>query len=64
MGYDDTGEWCRIWDGLYWRWIWKNRARLSNNPRWVMMCRMAVKMDKKKLKTHLSYADNYLKAVC
>lgn len=63
MGYSEKGEWCQIWDGLYWRWIWKNRNRLSSNPRWAMMCRMVEKMDKSKLNSHLNAADNYLKTL-
>ncbi len=34
------GDWCEIWDGLYWRWIWKQRKALASNPRWAMMCAM------------------------
>lgn len=63
MGYNETGEWCKVWDGLYWRWIWKNRKHLKNNPRWAMMCSMAEKMDKKKMDSHLDIAENYLKSL-
>ena len=62
MGYNDTGGWCDIWDGLYWRWIWKNRDELKTNPRWAMMCSMVEKMDRGKLASHLDHAENYLKS--
>lgn len=27
------GEWCRIWDGLFWRFVEKNRKKISENYR-------------------------------
>ena len=27
------GEWCDIWDGLFWRFVYKNREFLYKNPR-------------------------------
>ena len=60
MGYDETGEWCDIWDALYWRWIWKQKEALGKNPRWAMMCRLAEKMDDKKMNQHLLTAEDYL----
>ncbi|RIJ32410.1 cryptochrome/photolyase family protein [Henriciella mobilis] len=56
-----TGDWCDVWDGLYWRWIWKNRAPLSGNPRWAMMVSMAEKMDAAKRDKHLENAANFLR---
>ncbi|MEM5518776.1 cryptochrome/photolyase family protein [Henriciella sp. AS95] len=61
MGNHETGEWCDIWDGLYWRWIWRNRETLSGNPRWAMMVSMAEKMDEKTLQGHLETAANFLR---
>ena len=55
-----TGPWCEIWDGLYWRWIWKHHQQLAKNPRWAMMCKMVQKMDAKKRQTHLENAEKYL----
>ena len=60
MGYDNLGDWCDLWDGLYWRWIWKHKKTLKKNPRWSMMCRLAEKMDKTKMDNHLNKANNYL----
>ena len=55
-----TGEWCRVWDGLYWRFIEKHRGELAKNPRWAMMCRTAERMDEKKMRAHLDAAEGYL----
>ena len=54
------GEWAEIWDGLYWRWIWKHREKLAKNPRWAMMCAMVRKMDRAKRTAHLQRAEKYL----
>ncbi|MDG2207710.1 MAG: cryptochrome/photolyase family protein [Pirellulales bacterium] len=54
------GEWAEIWDGLYWRWIWKHREKLAKNPRWAMMCAMVRKMDRAKRTAHLQRAEQYL----
>ncbi len=60
MGYDTKGEWSDLWDALYWRWIWRQREPLAKNPRWAMMCRLAEKMDNKKMSAHLALAEEYL----
>ena len=54
------GEWCQIWDGLFWRWIEKNKSDLKKNPRWAIMCKRANDMDVKKMNTHIRIADKYL----
>jgi deoxyribodipyrimidine photolyase-related protein len=61
MGYDDLeGDWCEVWDGLYWKWINEHQDTLSKNPRWAMMCAMARKMDSDKLNAHISNAEAFL----
>ncbi len=57
------GDWCEIWDGLYWRWIWKQRKALASNPRWAMMCRAVEKMDTSKRRGHLNRAEAYLESM-
>jgi deoxyribodipyrimidine photolyase-related protein len=63
MSNYQRGDWCEIWDGLYWRWIWKHREALGNNPRWAMMCRAAEKMDTAKRRDHLNRAEAYLESM-
>ena len=60
MSHYKTGDWCEVWDGLYWRWILNHVDDLSKNPRWAMMCSMAKKMDAAKQKTHLTNAESFL----
>ncbi len=61
MSHHKKGEWCDVWDGLYWRWIWNHTDELGKNPRWAMMCSMAKKMDEEKRQTHLNNAEAFLK---
>jgi deoxyribodipyrimidine photolyase-related protein len=60
MSHYKKGDWCEIWDGLYWRWIWNHAELLSKNPRWAMMCSMAKKMDPEKRESHLRVAEQFL----
>ncbi|MEM9289771.1 MAG: cryptochrome/photolyase family protein, partial [Pseudomonadota bacterium] len=36
MSNHPKGDWCDIWDGLYWRWILGHADALEKNPRWAM----------------------------
>ena len=61
MSHYPKGEWCDIWDALYWRWIFKQADHLSKNPRWAMMVRTAQRMNEERKEFLLSTADNYLR---
>ncbi|MEM1409477.1 MAG: cryptochrome/photolyase family protein, partial [Pseudomonadota bacterium] len=61
MSNHKPGDWCEIWDGLYWRWIIQHADELEKNPRWAMMVSMARKMDDDKRETHLNNAAAYLR---
>ena len=63
MSNHARGDWCDIWDGLYWRWIWKQRKALASNPRWAMMCRAVEKMDTSKRRDHLNRAEAYMESM-
>ena len=54
------GDWQKIWDGLYWRFIYKNQSFFQSNPRLSMMVRTLNKMDKQKLESHLKISEEYL----
>ena len=55
------GEWNSILDGLYWRFINKNRNYFLNNPRLSMMVKIFDKMDSKRKKIILSQANSFIK---
>ncbi|NIP29771.1 MAG: cryptochrome/photolyase family protein [Candidatus Dadabacteria bacterium] len=56
----ERGEWCDIWDGLYWRFINKNRDFFLKNQRMSMMIRMFDKIDKDRKRKIISLAENFI----
>lgn len=61
MSNFEKGEWCEIWDSLYWRFIYKHRKVFEKNPRMSMMVVQLNKMDKEQLKRYLITAKSFLK---
>ncbi len=55
------GEWCKIWDSLFWNFMDKQRSFFLKNPRMRMLISSFDKMDPTKRETHLITADNFLK---
>ncbi len=55
------GDWCNIMDGLYWRFIDRNRRFFLKNPRLSMMVRIFDKMKSERKKLILSEADEFIK---
>jgi deoxyribodipyrimidine photolyase-related protein len=60
MSHYKKGEWCDIWDGLFWRFIDRHRDFFERNPRSVMMVRNLDKMDGAKRNTLLQKANAFL----
>lgn len=54
------GEWCDIWDALYWRFIYEHKAVFAANPRMSMMASVVSGMDKAKLEHHMKVAGRFL----
>ncbi len=54
-----SGEWCDIWDGLYWRFMEKHREFLSKNPRMALTCKHLDKMDPKRKKEIFKKAKDF-----
>ena len=57
------GEWCTIWDALFWNFMDKQRAFFLKNPRMRMLISSFDKMDSTKRETHLITADNFLNSL-
>ncbi len=53
------GEWCEVWDGLYWRFIAKHRDFFGSNPRMSVMTSQLNRMGSK-LDGHIRIADTFL----
>jgi len=61
MSRYERGDWCDVWDGLYWRFVDKNRERLIKNPRMSMMVSQFDKMSESR-KRIISYrAEDFLR---
>jgi deoxyribodipyrimidine photolyase-related protein len=54
------GEWCSVWDGLYWRFIYKHKEFFKKNPRMKVMTGQLDRMGKEKIMEHLTVAEKFL----
>lgn len=55
-----AGEWCEVWDALFWRFIAKHEKVLAKNQRMSMLIVQLNKMNKTRLAKHLSTAEIFL----
>ena len=53
------GEWCGVWDALYWRFIDRHAAFFETNPRLAMMAKLRLKLGPK-LQEHHRVAEAFL----
>jgi len=63
MGDFKKGPWCAIWDGLYWRFIERNRGFFHANPRLSMMVRLLERMDPQRRQGLIAGAEGFLEQV-
>ncbi|NWF49824.1 MAG: cryptochrome/photolyase family protein [Ignavibacteriaceae bacterium] len=63
MSNYEKGEWCKIWDALYWHFIYKHKNVFKKNPRTKMMILQLDRMEKSKLKIHLNIAQSFLSSI-
>ena len=61
MSNYSKGDWEKIWDGLYWRFIFKNKDIFKKNIRMVFVINLMNRMKAEKLRLHINIADNFLK---
>ena len=54
------GEWCKVWDALFWNFMDKQRSFFLKNPRMRMLISSFDKMDNTKRENYIISADNYL----
>ena len=55
-----NGDWCDTWDGLFWRFMDKQRGFFLKNPRLRMLVNTFDNMDSDKRFKHLENAENFL----
>ncbi len=57
------GEWQKVWDGLFWRFMHTHRTFFLQNPRLGMLVGTFDKMPDLKQKAHLKIADQFLNSL-
>ena len=57
------GDWCEIWDGLYWTFIEDHREFFAKQYRLSMMVRLLDKMPDEKREQHRKAASNFMKSL-
>ena len=55
------GDWCNTMDGLYWRFIERNKKFFLKNPRLSMMARILEKMKSERKKLIFAAANKFIK---
>jgi deoxyribodipyrimidine photolyase-related protein len=55
-----TGDWCEIWDSLFWRFIGRHRNFFAENPRLSVMVRQFDHMDRNRARKLLHRAEEFL----
>lgn len=61
MSHYEKGEWCDVWDGLYWRFIEKNQERFKKNPRMSMMVSQLNKLNENRKRIIGYRAEDFLR---
>jgi len=56
--YSKNEEWCEIWDGLFWRFLHKNKAKIASNSRIGMLLKAN---DISKYEDKIKKAEKFLK---
>jgi deoxyribodipyrimidine photolyase-related protein len=54
------GDWCAIWDALFWNFMNKQRSFFLSNPRLGMLIHTFDKMSEEKKSLHITTADKWL----
>jgi deoxyribodipyrimidine photolyase-related protein len=60
MSDEKKGDWCAVWDGLFWTFIADHHLFFLKNPRLSMMVRTWEKMPEAKKETHRMASETYL----
>jgi deoxyribodipyrimidine photolyase-related protein len=60
MSNYEKGNWCEVWDALYWLFIIKHKNSFAKNPRMSMMVSLANKLSEEKISTYEKNAADWL----
>lgn len=61
--YKGDGRWEKIWDGLFWSFMHKQRDFFGQNPRIGMLLKTLDNMDAEKRQQHFNAAETFLKSL-
>lgn len=54
------GDWCEVWDSLYWRFIHKYQEKFKRNPRMSMMINLANKKGSEKIDEYYKISEIFI----
>ncbi len=57
------GEWCEVWDGLFWRFVERHKKVFAGNARMKVMAVQLERMDREKRRGHVRTAERYLEGL-
>ena len=63
MSNYSKGEWEKIWDRLYWRFIFKNKKCFEKNIRMKFIINLMNRMKQEKLKAHIDTGEKFLNSL-
>jgi deoxyribodipyrimidine photolyase-related protein len=63
MSDEPAGDWCAVWDGLFWTFIADHREFFLKNPRLAMMARTWEKQTPAKQAAHREAAEGFLRSI-
>ncbi len=55
-----SGNWCDVWDGLFWRFIHKHKDKIQNIPRMAVMVSNLERLGEETVTNHINNAENFL----
>jgi len=61
MSHYEKGDWCDIWDGLYWRFIEKNQERFKKDPKMSIAVAQLNKLNENRKRIIGYRADDFLR---
>jgi deoxyribodipyrimidine photolyase-related protein len=60
MSHYKKGDWCEVWDGLYWRFIDEHKEKLKDNGRMGQQLALLDRMNKDTKRQHRDVAESFL----
>jgi deoxyribodipyrimidine photolyase-related protein len=63
MSNYEKGNWCEVWDALYWLFIIKHKNAFAKNPRMSMMVSLANKLPEEKITTYEKTASEWFRKI-